>query len=885
MTSRVFQNYLEVERQGPPALWWALRLVAFAFTLFVLVMIPLSGEHGLKLVWNVLVPCLPVVFAFAPGVWRQICPMAFLNQLPRTFGLSRGLRLPAGMSRVAYLVSVCAFFGLISLRPLVFNTSAGWTLTLLAVPLGLAALGGFVFAGRSGWCGTFCPLAPIQRAYGLAPVVRVRNGYCETCLGCQKNCYDFNPRATLLADFDDRDPWYVLQKRFFIGALPGFILGFFGYSVLGEVLGEALGLGNGVAVYYLVLAGGMTSSLGLFTVLETFLRVPQVHLSAIFAQIALVIFYGVLSQPFMDTLGLYIAPLQTMAWLDEVMVVVVALVAATVLIRHFIAHRAYHRDEEPAAAPKLKVALDRLGDDSAGLPQLEERASGNRLPANPSQTVLETLEDAGIKIDYGCRLGLCGADPVAVVEGEENLEEPSEDELATLRRLGLEGRARLACACRVKQGRVAIDLDLDPNSLPPPAPATAATDPAEAAGIGRVVIVGNGAAGTTVATELRRMSPSLDIDLIGAERYPFYNRMGVARLIHKAIGADELFLLDPKRHDDLGITLHRNTQATGLDPASQTLTLGTGETLSYDRLILSTGALAALPPVPGTDLRGVFVIRTAEDAEQIRAFAQSLPQTSRKAVVVGGGVLGVEAADALRQLSFRTTILQRSDRLMPRELDEPAALRLTHFLNLIGITVRTQARTTAIEGDDGQVTGVRIDPSEVVAADLVVFCAGVKPEITLAAQAGLDTDRGVLVNEAMQTSDPSIYAIGDAAQTDPALPALWPISTHQASVASAHLLGVAAPSAAGPIFVRLKHDGIAVFSFGQIDEGADEGIEEIVSNVEDEPNYRRLRLKGNRMLGAIVVGMPGAEKFLLPYLAGEPVPAAVLADWRSGVFN
>ncbi|MEC7140403.1 MAG: hypothetical protein VXX01_03620, partial [Pseudomonadota bacterium] len=177
MTSRVFQNYLEVERQVPSAFWWVLRLLAFAFTLFVLVMIPLSGEHGLKLVWNVLVPCLPVLFAFAPGLWRQICPMAFLNQLPRTFGISRGLRLPEGMSRIAYLLAVGAFFGLISLRPLVFNASAGWTVTLLAVPLGLAALGGFVFAGRSGWCGTFCPLAPIQRAYGLAPVVRLRNGY------------------------------------------------------------------------------------------------------------------------------------------------------------------------------------------------------------------------------------------------------------------------------------------------------------------------------------------------------------------------------------------------------------------------------------------------------------------------------------------------------------------------------------------------------------------------------------------------------------------------------------------------------------------------------------------------------------------------------------
>ncbi|MEC7140905.1 MAG: FAD-dependent oxidoreductase, partial [Pseudomonadota bacterium] len=595
---------------------------------------------------------------------------------------------------------------------------------------------------------------------------------------------------------------------------------------------------------------------------------------------ALVMFYGALSQPFIDTLGLYIAPLQTLVWLDEMMVVVVALVAATVLARHFLAHRAFYREAEATAAPKLKVALDRLGDDGDGLPQLEERASGNRLPADPSQTVLETLEDAGITIDYGCRLGLCGADPIVVVEGEENLEDPSEDELATLRRLGLEGRARLACACRVKQGHVAIDLDLDANTLPPRAPATAAADPAEAAGIGRVVIVGNGAAGTTAATELRRMSPGLDIDLIGAERYPFYNRMGVARLIHKAIGADELFLLDPKRHDDLGITLHRNTQATALDPASQTLTLGTGETLSYDRLILSTGAQAALPPVPGTDLRGVFVIRTAEDAEQIRAFAQSLPPEARRAVVVGGGVLGVEAADALRQLSFRTTILQRSDRLMPRELDEPAAKRLTHFLNLLGITVRTHAVTAALEGEDGRVTGVTIDPSEVIAADLVVFCAGVKPEIALAAQAGLNTDRGILVNEAMQTSDPSIYAIGDAAQTDPVLPALWPISTQQASVASAHLLGVEAPSAASPIYVRLKHDGIAVFSFGQIDQGTDESIEEIVSNAEDDPDYRRLLLRGDCLHGAIVVGMPGAEKFLLRYLSGEPVPAAVLADWR-----
>lgn len=876
MTSAAFKNYLEVESRASPVLWWVMRLLVFGFTLLVIVAIPLSGEQGLGLFWNVMIPCLPLMFAFTPGLWRQICPMALLNQLPRTFNLSRGIRLPGGLSRAAYLASATAFFALVSLRPLFFNTSAWWTVALLALSLGLAAIGGFVFAGRSGWCGTFCPLAPIQRAYGLAPVVQVRNGYCKTCVGCQKNCYDFNPRAALLADFDDKDPWYVLQKRFFTGALPGFLLGFFGY--------QYLGLGDGILVYYMALIGGMCGSLGLFTVLETFLRVPQVHLSAIFSQTALVLFYSAVSRPFVQTLGSAIEPVQTLVWLDEVMVLTVLLVAIIVLVRHFEAHRVFSEEAKPAHAPKLKVALERLGSHASGLPQLEERASGANLTADPAQTMLETLENAGIKIDYGCRLGLCGADPVAIVEGAENLDEPGEHELATLRRMGLEGRARLACACRIRQGRVAIDLNQDPKTVPAPSSEAPAVDPASAAGIQRIVIVGNGAAGTTAATELRRLSPGVDIDLIGAERYPFYNRMGVARLIHKATGADDLFLLDAQRHADLAIKLHRNTRVTGLNPSTKTLTLGTGETLTYDRLILSTGARAFVPAIPGHDQAGVFVVRTADDAEGIRAYAQSLPRKTRKAVVVGGGVLGVEAADALRQLGFRTTILQNTDRLMSRELDQTASHRLTHFLNLIGIATRTNVRIETIEGEDGRVARVLVRDQSPVEADLVVFCAGVKPEVALAREAGLETDRGILVDDAMRTSDPHIYAVGDAAQTDPPLPALWPNSTHQATIAATQLLGVDPPPAPGPTYVRLKHDGISVFSYGQLaGEGADDGVE-ITSSEDDERFYRRLKIREHHLVGAIVVGMPGAEKFLMPYLAGAPIPSDVLATWQKGNF-
>lgn len=144
-------------------------------------------ELGFALFWKLLIPSLPLLFAVAPGVWRQICPMAFVNQLPRAFGFSREMTLPVAAKNLAYFISVLAFFFLVSLRHIYFNQEPLAWMVLVFSALGLAFLGGVFFKGRSGWCGTFCPLAPIQKAYGHAPVVTVKNGYCPTCVGCQKN--------------------------------------------------------------------------------------------------------------------------------------------------------------------------------------------------------------------------------------------------------------------------------------------------------------------------------------------------------------------------------------------------------------------------------------------------------------------------------------------------------------------------------------------------------------------------------------------------------------------------------------------------------------------------------------------------------------------------
>jgi polyferredoxin len=234
--------------------------------LLVIWLIASQPEVGFAVFWKILVPSLPLVFATMPGFWRQICPMALLNQIPRTLGFSRDLRLPIMFKNVAFFVSTLAFFILVSLRHVYFNNEPTALLLLIGGALLLAFVGGYFFTGRSGWCGTFCPLAPIQKAYGHAPLVVVRNGSCSTCVGCQKNCYDFNPRAALLSDLEDSDHWYVGHKRFFVAGLPGFAIAFF---TAPDPIAVGLGL------YYLYLAGWIVTTLGIYMALRAFVRLSD----------------------------------------------------------------------------------------------------------------------------------------------------------------------------------------------------------------------------------------------------------------------------------------------------------------------------------------------------------------------------------------------------------------------------------------------------------------------------------------------------------------------------------------------------------------------------------------------------------------------------------
>jgi len=880
----LFANYTQRPRQGPDGLWLALRLVVLALALGEIALLFLKPALGLALFWTVAVPLLPGLWAVAPGLWRQVCPMAFLNQLPRTLGLEVKRALPASARYWSYLLAVALLVAMVALRRPLLN-DAGWaTGAMCVVALVLALLGGLAFKGRSGWCGTFCPLAPVQRSHGQAPVFVVRNGYCAPCVGCQKNCIDFNPRAAIHGDLADSDPRHATQRLWFMAMLPGLIVGYY-------TAGPALQAG-GVGAYLAALLGSALGAAGLFLLLRALFATTPYRMATVFGAAALLLYYAwagpVLVGGVAGVAGLPPAP----DWLVQASRLVGVPIVWGVWRASVAGERAYQALERGDAVriddSRLKAAG---GGDARGAPiEILERRSGKRFAAAPGKSLLESMEAAGVPIEFGCRSGLCGADPVGIVDGHEHLDEPGADEAATLKRLGLTGRARLACCTRA---RGPLTIDCDARSVPPRAearPAAPKVDRALAGGVKRVVIIGNGVAGMTVAEALRDASPSLDIDVVAGEPHHFYNRMSLGRVVYNRQAMQGMYLLPDSWYAEHRINVWLNTMAVEIDRAGRIVHLGTGETLPYDRLVLATGASASAPSPEYAGCSNAFVLRSAAHAQAIRAAVQQGQQGSparqssgrrlRRAVVIGGGVLGVEAAEALHHLGLEVTLVHRGARLMDRQLDAEGAQRLTAFLENSGIAVLTEARLARFEIDGGRIHAMLLQDGRRVEGELFVACAGVTPDVALARAAGLAVGRGVKVDARMATDDPAIFAVGDVAE--PAMPGpagLWPVAVQHGRVAAEALLeperagapgsAPAASAAAAPparVVLQLKSDGIDLRSFGDV-EAVPEGAEVLTADA-SAVEWWRLVLKQGQVLAAVYVGPPGTSQALTRALQG-----------------
>ncbi|WIM05021.1 MAG: nitrite reductase large subunit NirB [Candidatus Nitricoxidivorans perseverans] len=365
----------------------------------------------------------------------------------------------------------------------------------------------------------------------------------------------------------------------------------------------------------------------------------------------------------------------------------------------------------------------------------------------------------------------------------------------------------------------------------------------------KLVVVGNGMAGVRVIEELLAIAPDkYDTTVIGAEPHGNYNRILLSQVLSGEKDFADTVLNDTDWYGQRGITLLAGKKVVAVNRARRCVVTSDGNILPYGRLVLATGAKPLLPTLPGTHLKGVVTFRAISDVE---AMLQRARKGSR-AVVIGGGLLGLEAAYGLKQRGMDVTVVHLMDRLLERQLDAPAAALLKQSLEARGLTVMLKAETQAIFGNGG-VEGVRLRDGTDLPADLVVLAAGIQPNADLAREAGIHVERGIVVNETMQTYDPRVYAVGECVEHKGTLYGLVAPLFRQAKVCANQLAGVGFARYQDTVSAtKLKITGIDLYSAGNITGGA--GLEEMVMQDPCRGVYKKLVIRDNRLAGALLYG-------------------------------
>lgn len=364
----------------------------------------------------------------------------------------------------------------------------------------------------------------------------------------------------------------------------------------------------------------------------------------------------------------------------------------------------------------------------------------------------------------------------------------------------------------------------------------------------RYVIVGNGAAGTTAAQNLRRLDPDAGVTLVGDEPYPYYYRPKLWEYLEGRIAAADLYFRPPEWYAERNIELRLGAPVRSLQPREHRVRLADGEALGYDRLLLATGGCSFVPDIPGARLPGVFVLRTLQDATEMRAQAAR----SKRAVVVGGGLLGLETAHALAALNLNVTVVEIAPHLLPRQLDREGSRFLQARLEKTGLSFVTGARTAAVAGESSA-TGIRLEDGRAIPAELILFSAGVVPRVDLARDAGLAVGRGIVVDPSMRTGDPDVFAAGDAAEVEGRTYGLVPPAVEQARAASQNMSGGVEAAYRGTLpSATLKLMGMDLTSLG---EATAEDPALIVHRTADERAgiYRKVVVRGGAVVGAILL--------------------------------
>lgn len=364
----------------------------------------------------------------------------------------------------------------------------------------------------------------------------------------------------------------------------------------------------------------------------------------------------------------------------------------------------------------------------------------------------------------------------------------------------------------------------------------------------RHVIVGNGVAGVMAAQAIAAAEPGADLHIYAAEPYLYYRRPQLPAFIAGEATEMDITHRPSEWYEEQGIRVHLSSRVVELDTAARRLRLADGAAVAYDRLLLATGGYAWMPPIEGVRQRGVFTLRTLDDAHAIREHARQ----SRQAVVIGGGLLGLETARAVRTLGSEVTVLEVADYLLPRQVDREGAALLQTLVEDLGIHVLTNAATEAVLGN-GAVRAVRLRDGHEIPADMVICAAGWRPELTLARAAGLAIGRAVTVDAHMQTSAEGVYAAGDVAEAGGQLYGIVPAAVDQARAAAANMVAPGSAVYAGTLpFTTLKVAGAELTSLGVCVE--EHAAYTVLRRADPQQRrYRKFVLQDGRIVGAILL--------------------------------
>lgn len=367
----------------------------------------------------------------------------------------------------------------------------------------------------------------------------------------------------------------------------------------------------------------------------------------------------------------------------------------------------------------------------------------------------------------------------------------------------------------------------------------------------RVVVVGRGMAGSRLVEDLRALRPDLPITVFGAEPYPPYNRVLLSEVLAGTASVDDLALGEP-----YDVDVRAGVTVTGIDRDRKLVTASDGSEVDYDTLVLATGSDAVLPPIEGlrSDLPGIEVFRTLDDCRRI------MGRCASRAIVLGGGLLGLEAARGLTGRGVAVTVVHAAPHLMERQLDGVAGRVLAGTLGRLGIESWVDISAARVLGKD-RFRGLLLADGRRLSGDLLVVCCGVRPSVGLARAAGLRVDRGIVVDDGMRSvTDPTVYAVGDCAEHDGQLYGLVAPAWAQAAVAASRISDTdpTARYTNSSLITRLKACGVELAAMGETDADPTDLAAEVVQFTDPaRGTYKKMVIRDERLVGAILLGDVG----------------------------